>query len=260
MRYIIIFAVLVSCTSPRLDGSNEEEFERSLSGIKNSLSEGKAAKVDSALKVIGLNEIQSTDNIFSQAISGNINKNIIRSLNNKTANEVIAIADSIRKSEYRKLKESAIKEIDRLEKLKEESHKAQNMLKGFVIEQSRIYFSESFFTDELVFELHIRNKTPYAVSKIEANASVFSAGRKIPWHKSDFNYEIDGGIEPDESKVLKLTPNMYSGWQDVPDRDDLLLNITIKNLYGANKGLITRSMFTPKDQARLEIFKDVYQN
>ena len=109
------------------------------------------------------------------------------------------------------------------------------MVEKFSIRSARFYWSDNEIMEQPVIELAVGNGTGKAISKVDFNATLRSAGRSIPWVKDRFQYSISGGLEPGETATWKLIPNMFGDWQRLPkERSDYLLDITIAGLYDSN--------------------------
>ncbi|MDR8390768.1 hypothetical protein NC796_06450 [Aliifodinibius sp. S!AR15-10] len=254
-----LILLITGCTEPKLNGSSKEAFQNSVTEMKQNISDDKAAKVDSALKIIGVSEIQNeSSGGLLQLMNSQLDKKLIRTLDEKTASDIIAMADSILQDEFKRQKQQALKEIKRLEEKREAYKNTESLLSRFKVQSARTYYQEDMFTDKLIIELTITNNTGTTISKFEAFARVSSAGRDVPWHQGEFNYEINGAIQTGETKTWKLVPNQFSGWGDIPDRNDLITTVEIKTLFGPQGNDITNAKFTDSDSARLKILKDVY--
>jgi len=97
------------------------------------------------------------------------------------------------------------------------------------------------------------NKTEYAISRAYFHGVLVTPGRSIPWVEEDFNYQIRGGIEPNESATWKLAPNMFGEWSEAPkDRSGLLLMTTVEKLDGPNGEPLFDAEFLESDQQRLD--------
>lgn len=128
----------------------------------------------------------------------------------------------------------------------------QDVLSRFVIERSRFTRSDTGFGSDNVIELSVRNDTARAVSRAYFHAVLLTPGREMPWVDDDFNYQITGGLEPDESATWRLSPNMFGAWGNAPsDRDDLVLIVRSVRLDGADGESITGERFTKGDAERL---------
>jgi hypothetical protein len=70
--------------------------------------------------------------------------------------------------------------------------------------------------NEPVLSFTITNKGDVPAKRIFLEGTLQTPGRAVPWVKDSFNYEIPGGLEPNESQRLDLAPNMFSDWGKVP--------------------------------------------
>ena len=58
-----------------------------------------------------------------------------------------------------------------------------------------------------IIELTVRNNTGHPVSRAYFEGVLSTPGRSVPWIKDSFNYQISGGLEPNEESTWRLAPN-----------------------------------------------------
>ena len=111
---------------------------------------------------------------------------------------------------------------------------AQNvLLDQIAFDDTRYYWIDNF-TKDPVIQFTITNKGTIPVRKIYVQGVLDSAGRSIPWVNEAFNYDLIGGLEPGETRELKLSPNQFGPWGDamLQSRDDLRLSLTLSSFEG----------------------------
>lgn len=64
--------------------------------------------------------------------------------------------------------------------------------------------------------LTLRNDTSTAVAKIEYEAAFVTEGRTVPWAESVNTFDVSGGIEPNETRSLRIFDIPY-GLHNVED-------------------------------------------
>lgn len=123
-------------------------------------------------------------------------------------------------------------------------------VKGFAVENAKFYYHKGMST-EAVIELDIRNDSREAIAKFSLNAKLTSHGRSVPWVEDGISYQIPGGLEPDESQNLKLKAGF--GWEIAPkDREDYVLQVTVKSIEFANGEEVKVKEFTKDDEKKLQ--------
>lgn len=246
--------VLSACGSPKIDTSTKESMQASVEKVKKALPPEKQKKFEDAVAVVAMDGI---GNIFAAAANADdAERRVKERLNGKTADQVIAEADTIVAARKAKEKEEALKEIKELEAKKQRAEQARLQLKQFEVQRSRLYESRSGFLPEKVVELTVKNGTASPVSRVYLLATYSSPGRAVPWLKDDFNYKVPGGLEPGEAATWRLTPNMFSDWGKVEIRNDAVLTVEVERLDGSDeKPLFDATEFSEHDKTRLEELK-----
>lgn len=75
-------------------------------------------------------------------------------------------------------------------------------------------------------DISVANKTGKAISKIAFRALLKSPGREVPWLDESFNYEIKGGLQPDEEATWHLEPGFGGAWREVELKPDMVFTVT----------------------------------
>lgn len=156
-------------------------------------------------------------------------KNIAAMVDGKTAPEILALADEMRRTAY----EDAISTLQgRLSAVAIEIEAAERELKGAEFEArakrmvlDQVSLSNPNFRFETpdvisvtkpIIAFGITNGTSIAIKTISVRARVQTPGRAIPWNEGGFLYEFKGGLEPGEHQDLRLALNMFSDWGKIP--------------------------------------------
>jgi hypothetical protein len=139
-----------------------------------------------------------------------------------------------------------------LQKQKVEAAKAAALLDKIAITDARYYWSDNQFLPQPVIDFKVTNNTGVPLSRIYYHGVVSTPGRSIPWVDHDFNNEISGGLEPGETKRLRLSPDMFSNWgaKETQGRSDLVLTVKAVNAEGADKTKLAAT-FDKRDSERL---------
>lgn len=255
-----IASLLIGCTQPldtRIDGSSKEAYEKSLKAIKAKLSQEETKKLEEALQVVAvpamlqpgegglvgmLAALKDPEKTFEKMLA---------EVNGKTPRELIAQADAKIKERAKEELKSVVSEIAELEKRKAGAEKAKELLSKITTTDPRYYWSSGFLPAPVI-DFNLTNNSGVALSRVYFHGVVSTPGRSIAWIDKDFNYELPGGLENGETKHLRLSPNMFSGWgeRETQGRKDLVLTITVVNAAGADKKKLAEE-FGKSDAERL---------
>lgn len=251
---ISILAILLTSCTKKIDGSSEETLKSSIEEIKSSLDAEKKEKFEEALTLFMFHGIDFA-NILEDGGEKTIT-DIKSSLDGKTANDIIAEGEKIKKEIERKKKEQAKIEIDELYEKRALANQDRLMLEKFEIKRSRFYIRKSgtyYITEEPVIELTVYNGTDKAVSRAYFTGTLASPNRSIPWLKDDFNYSISGGLEPGEEVTWSLAPNRFGEWASVDAPKDAILTVEVNRLDGPNgEEIYSVNNFGEYEQERLD--------
>ncbi len=248
---ISLSLVLCSCLSKRVDTSSDERMKKSIEEVRASLPAADRVKFDESLTAITTNNINPAE-IFSGNTAG-VEAKVKQSLAGKNASEIISAGQAILTERRTKEQQQAQTEIAELRQKKERAEKAKSGLAKFEITRSRFYRQESSFgRGEPIIELALINNTGVAVSRAYFTGTLASPGRAVPWLKDTFNYQIPGGMEPGESKELRLAPNMFGDWGRVEAPADAVLTVEVTRIDGPDgKAVFDSDAFTENDAERL---------
>ncbi|QKF72759.1 hypothetical protein AFAEC_0568 [Aliarcobacter faecis] len=269
---ILLALLLIGCGTPRIDTSNDEKMKSSIQEVKKSLTVEKQKEFDEALQIILFSQINFKNILLNMSSIDNLNNDVKVLLNNKTADEVIQEATKIRVAkieEEKKIKEAKLEEekkralakIKELEEKKLNIEKSKEILKKIEIlsasfEQKTIQYSN---LKEPIINLQVKNSTDKAISKIYFEGTVKSIGREIPWITETFNYSIPGGLEVGEIANWSLSPNMFSKWGNVETPKDVILEVEVLKINGADeKEIASIIKFTSEDEEKLKTLKEKY--
>jgi hypothetical protein len=256
--------LLVGCSGPmdtKLNGTSMEAYQKSLEKAKESMTSEQKEQLSDALETIFFADIPDSEEAgFFGALAGlaNLSQEKIQStvrakIHGKTPNQLITEAKKIKKEKTRARITTLESKIAGLQKKKEEAEKSMEPLKGIVISEPKFYFAEEFFSQKPIIDFKIANNTDIPLARIYYHGTLTSPNRTIPWVDDGFNHEIKGGLEPKETKHLKLSPNMFSEWgsKELIEKKDLVVSISVVNAEGVDKKKIAVS-FDKSDQKELD--------
>lgn len=254
--------ILISSCVKKIDGSSEESLKSSIEEIKSSLSDDKKDKFEESMELIVLHgldfsEIREEDWSIKESAS-----NIMAQLDGKTADDIIEEGERIQTEIERRKKEQAKIEIEELYNKMKQAENDKSMLKKFEVKRSRYYTRKSgtyYITIEPIIELTVLNGTDKAVSRAYFTGTLASPNRSVPWLIEDFNYQISGGLEPNEEVNWRLAPNRYGKWGDVEAPQDAVLTVEVKRLDGPDgEEMYSIDNFGEIEQQRLEALLSNY--
>ncbi|MBF8728703.1 DUF6694 family lipoprotein [Pseudomonas putida] len=262
--FVAIAATLLSgCGDPKIDGSSEEAFKKSISKVAESLPEENRKQFSSDVMMLAFQNMDMGKVMSGKQTPEDVSGSMRLSLSGKTAAEVSAEAARVREARAMREKEQALSEISDLMDKKRKSELAKVELEKFEVVKSRYYKrkAEYSFMDDSVIELSVKNGTDKAVSRAFFKGTISSPGRSVPWLVDEFNYSIAGGMEPGESQSWSLAPNSYSDWGKVNPPKDAILTLEVVGLNGADgKPLFGDGEFTERDADRLESLRKKFPN
>lgn len=242
---------LVGCEK-KIDTTSDETSKASIQKVKESLSTEKQKEFEDALKMIALSKLSFKENQTKEDIK--------TSINGKTAEQIIADANILKAEREAKQKVQALEEIKELEaKQKQSILSAEELKKIEVFRSIFAQIPQKYGNPKPVIELTLQNGLKQAISRIYFVGTVASKGRTIPWIKEDFNYEISGGLEPNETAVWSLAPNQFSKWGKTDVPSDAIFTVDVVAIDGADgKTLYSLKEFSDKDLERLTELKKKY--
>jgi len=257
--FVGLTLLLFGCSEPTIDKDRPKE---SLSEVKAELSAEKLQEFEEAWKTVtssAISEAMSTAFSGGEVDAEATADSYLKRLDGRTADEVIALADSIEKAREREERQEAVEEIKSLREQKRRARQAEDSLAQFKVVHSDFYKREQRFgPDRPVIELTVVNKTDHAISRAYFNARLESSGREVPWLEEQFNYKISGGVEPGERQQWELAPNMFSDWGDVEERSDMMLKVEPYQLDGPEGDALFKANWSESDETRLQELLDEY--
>lgn len=267
MRKLIAVAIaatlLSGCGEPRIDGSSEEAFKKSISKVAESLPEEKRKQFSADVMLLAFQNMDLGKVMSGKQNPEDISGSMISSLGGKTAGEVSAEAARVREARAAREKQQALSEIAELMDKKSKSELAKVELEKFEVLKSRFHKRkvDYSFMDGSVIELSVKNGTDKAVARAFFKGTISSPGRSVPWLVEDFNHSIAGGMEPGESQSWSLAPNSFDSWGSVNPPKDAVFTVEVVRLNGADgKPLFGDGEFTERDADRLESLRKQYPN
>ncbi|MBB6306212.1 DUF6694 family lipoprotein [Xanthobacter tagetidis] len=255
------FLFLSACndSAATLDTTSDEAMQVSIKRMGEGLPDDEKKKLGNAIVALTVGDMVRSSGLAGAA-SASAKPNAISTmaapLSGKSAKEIIQIAET--QAEDRRIRQIAAidAEITTLKTAiaadQQEATAAQKLIGAIYITGSKFYINDSGYTREPAISFQVKNNGSVAIKKLFARGILETPGRSVPWVDQEFNYEIPGGIEPGETKTLRLAPNRFSGWgnSEIEGRKDLVLTVTLMNFAGPDGKLVLNSSSKAMDEQR----------
>ena len=258
----LTFPLVAISAEYRVDTSSDSRMKETVAKVREALPNDQRAVFDDALKTLIANSIDMR-HLFASALAGertqrlaagSLEHKLKSEIDGKTGAEIIAYAETIRRTREGQEKKQALQEIAELQVKKQKAQQAAEELAKFAVLRSRFYKQpRDYGRDQPIIEITVRNDTAYPISRAYFKGILASPNRAVPWLRENFNYQIPGGLEPGEEATWALAPNMFSDWGKVNAPADAVLTVTVTRLDGADeKALFSTDSFSERDAERLE--------
>jgi len=277
--FVIIFFSGFTFGTPKINTTTNETMKESIQKVIDSLKKEEQKEFKAAVEFIMFSQMDMKA-VFANAMAGKqVDKDKLKSdmkktLHGKTGLEVIALAKENRiqrQAENAKIKKERLswqktidlKELKKLREKKAQYDKSKAGLSQFKVVSSKFYKQrKNEYSSRLspIIVLEVRNESQYPISRIFCKGTIRSEGRSVPWLVEDFNYQISGGLEPNETRDWSLSPNMFSKWGRVDAPADAIFDIEIIGVDGADsKELYSLRGFADRDKEKLADLEKKYE-
>jgi hypothetical protein len=228
-----------------LDCTSDSAFEASLEAINVNLDSSRHEELAEAILYLALEDV---NNLFV-GLEMMTNRSAIRSnlegiASGLTGVEIIELYESKQRAEDISSLKSNIRgnkrrigefesEIKLLKAQVDSMKLNEDGLKLFTISSAKFFWETAGYLPEPKIEFTFTNGSKTSLSRIYCNGILQSPSRTIPWVKDSFNFEISGGVEPDETMTWTISPNRYGDWGNAPkNRDDMELTLIVYKVDG----------------------------
>lgn len=231
-------------------------MKKSVEQVRASLPADQRQRFDESLTTLATKDLDMNDVFSGNAVT--VQSKMNKALDGKTGEEVIAAGEAVVAERRAKEREQAQSELADLKRKKEQAEHAKSELKKVKVSRSRFHKEkQEFGPPEPIIELTVTNGTSIPISRIYFMGTLASPNRAVPWHKDSFNYEIPGGMEPGESKELRLAPNMFGGWGSVDAPADAVFTAEVIRIDGPDgKAAFDAQAFDDEDAKRMKALQD----
>lgn len=238
---VCVGLVLASCAeaSAKLDLSSKEKFEQSVDDMRKGLSPEENDRLSKAFASILLGDALESGGLLKLAAAGNDPFAIIlkykAQLDGKTTTEIIAFADERTKERVARQQASLDAQIAAINTELAADAKTEaevrNTLATVAIADPR--YETGNFGGIVSFTIKNNGKIP--LKQIDLRGTLTSPGRTIPWVDESFSHLLTGGLEPGESRSLRLGMSSMKWSDDVfSKRADLILTLQLEDFQGAD--------------------------
>lgn len=237
---VVFMALLAACGGPSIDSTSYETFTASIEDIKRSLPDDRRRQFTQALE--GLRYLASENAMIVLADSTRIDERLMRQLNYKNAEEVVALWEEERDSA-----------IEKLEEKKAYTEAALEALRNIEVKRARFYAQRG----QPVVELLVRNDTPHTISRLYFHGRLVSLGDNRTLVEDDFNYKVPGGMRPGASATWNFAL-LSPVWEKAVDAVRAKLDVTVTRIDGEDEQPIYDAYtvrFSARDARRLEKLK-----
>lgn len=240
---LVILFFATSCTKT-IDGSSKEAMKSSIESMKESLDDKKKEQFEEAMKLL----------VFGDGLKGLAGglEGIQKKLDGKTADEVIAEGEKIKKAKAEKEKAEAKELIDKLYEAKAKAEATKKELAKVKVLKASFHKEDQMgMYEKPIIDLSIENGSQHVIANIVFAAELTSEGRSVPWVKDSFSYDVAGGLEVGEKSNWSLAPNMFSKWGETDAPKDSKLSLEVISIENS-KGEAIKVGFDKESQKQLD--------
>lgn len=248
MRSLLLAAAVLfwGCADPTIDASSETTLTESIAKVRASVPEPRRAAFDSALTTVALGDLERAGlgAMFQQAMAGVPPLATAGGrLNGLTADDVFARSDSIRAA-------AREKELVQLRAAKAKADSAAAIIGALSVSNARFRVNgASVGMRQARIDADLTNGTPHAIAVVYFRGALRSPGRQVPWAEGGDLYSgIDGGIEPGETKAIRIYPGL--GWDYTEAPADAQVELIPERVLGAGSVELAEGGGWGDDQAR----------
>lgn len=224
-------AIVLAGCEPRVSASSPEAFDKSVAAMTRDMSEPERVEFNEALAALTLgatDPVQIAD-YASAASSPNAFYGAADRTKGKTSREIIRLSYQ---AQIKALDQEIAPDSATLQRALAERARHRAVFDNVRVDGARYYVDRRFLPIAIV-EFQITNNTNRAFAKGYFHGVLRSPGRSLPWVQQNFNTDFEGGLEPGETKVIRLMP--FGAWEgDFSSRTDLVLQVELTNLDGVD--------------------------
>lgn len=241
--------LLASCDE-RVNTSNPQAFQKSIDAMMEGMTTEEKTRFAHSLQAIAFDtaEVGEGTMMGGYAPTGLVLMAAAEKIKGKTADQIVRLGYETR---IARLDATIAEGLQTVQAAQAERLRHKATFDAIRIEGGRFYVNRQYIV-EPVIEFRITNGSNIALRRGFFQGTLISEGRTIPWVDEQFNHEFSGGLEPGESRLLTLSPNMFGEWGqgDHINRRDLNIKVTVVNVEDSDgQKLLTGQ---PEDPAALQ--------
>lgn len=241
--------MLAAC-GERVNTSSPQALEASINAMMSEMTPEEQVRFSQSLQAIAFDTADvGDDSLFGGATpNGLVLFGAADKLRGKTPEQIVELGYETR---IAKLDEELSAGLRAIQAAQSERERYSSIFDAIRIEGPRFYVNRQYIA-EPVIEFRIVNESDMVLRRGYFQGTLTSEGRTIPWVDEPFNHEFSGGLEPGESRLLKLSPNMFSEWGQGGhmNRRDLQMRIVLVNVEGSDGDLLLTGQ--PDDPSALQ--------
>lgn len=224
--YLSFITTACNAEPKTIDSTTAETLKTSSQAAASELPEQKRQVFAEALQVVLLANVSLADVMAAGALGEKGGEMLATkygsAMNGMTATDVVKKAQEITDEKLATIKTDA----NSVEVIKAELSKVD--LSDVTISKKK----NSLDIDEATIQVTVKNGLSQAISRVYFQGIVSTEGRSTPWIKDSVNYDIAGGIEPNETKKLEFRPNMFA-WPTENIPSGAKLDLTLEQVDDA---------------------------
>ncbi|MGB2578712.1 hypothetical protein AAIR98_000631 [Elusimicrobium simillimum] len=268
MRKIVVILLaclfMGACGEPKLDATNENTLKASTEKIQQSLKGEQRKQFDEAFEgIVGIVTAAQLMNAFSgKALSEKeMFAEMGKRLDKKTAKQIIAEFEQIKKEQLEKEKQEALERITVLEAKKETADNAREELKKIIITNAKFAKDTSNpYMAQPTIKFDMENKTDKTIARFFAKGIIKDPKREVPYFEENFNFEISGGLQKGEKKSMALGPNAFGPWGSANNPKGAVFYVFAVKAEGPGKKVLWDAEFSKEEAEELADLKAKYSN
>jgi hypothetical protein len=236
----------IGCGPLTLDVSSIEDLERTVSQMREPMSEADSARFDEALfYLVGapwLGKAKGASTLGEGEIA------LLAPLSGSTAEGIMAEARRRRMSEVRSA-------VSALEDLRDTSVAARRDLSAFRFSEAHVFKRNRGYLEWPVIEFRIENATNHYVSMVNFRAVLLKPGHDKPWLVEDFDLVFFDGLAPGERNRWRVEPEQREWIQLVDPHPDLEFVLEAMRLEAIGGRVLSASGWGSVEARRLQRYE-----
>ena len=257
----LTLAALAGCGEPRIDGSSQATYEASFAQMRSALPFEERFRLDTAVMVIAIEDLELADPLAELRLRDPTGSALgpapLARLDRRTAGELVALADSLRRATQSRWRRRVEEEIGTLVARRDSARTLEERLSAFAVRRARIVVEEGAEGREVIIVLTVVNGTAERVHAARFEGALESEGRGEPWVHDTFEHRVSSGVPPGATATWRIRANRYGGWRWAAGAPrEAVLTARAIGLEGPDgRALFGHAGWNDGDEARLEALR-----